>query len=239
MSGETPTAAAQRNQARVPGTRKRGTKKGRRRAALGHDEPFRLCVACRASKVPAEMLRFARSIDGAVGFDVAARLPGRGAWLCATTACLATVTEPRHSNKQPEHWARSFDAAVVFEGPALREQVRVLLNGDVLARLGLLRRQGDLVLGRDDVARRQENLAFVGISVDLSDNSRHEVTETLTSMELVAFPPMAVVGQALGVRPVGVVGVMQSHGVEGLKAALARFLGVAGPWPIGVASPSV
>ncbi|MDP2340330.1 MAG: YlxR family protein [Deltaproteobacteria bacterium] len=203
------------------GKKKRGTKKGRRRVALGHDEPFRMCIVCRASKVPAELLRFARSVDGAVGFDVAARLPGRGAWVCAQKACLEKASDPKHGG-----FARAFDAAVVFEPAVLRDQVRALLDADLLARLGLLRRQGQLILGRDDVARRLINLAFVGLSTDLSDNSRHEVKETLKDLEQVAFPAMAVVGEALGVRPVGVVGVLKGHGVEGLKASLARAAGV-------------
>jgi predicted RNA-binding protein YlxR (DUF448 family) len=202
--------------------KKRGTKKGRRRVALGHDEPFRMCIVCRASKVPAELLRFARSVDGAVGFDVAARLPGRGAWVCAQKACLEKATDPKHGG-----FARAFDAAVVFEPLALREQVRALLHADVLARLGLLRRQGQLILGRDDVARRMINLAFVGLSIDLSENSRHEVKETLIDVELVPFAPMAVVGEALGVRPVGVVGVLKGGSVAGLRQSLARAAGVA------------
>ncbi len=211
----------------APGKKKRGTKKGRRRAALDHDEPFRMCIVCRASKVPTELLRFARSVDGGLGFDVAARLPGRGAWVCTSKACLEKSTDPKHGG-----FARAFDAAVVFDGPALRVQVRALLNAEVLARLGLLRRQGDLILGRDDAARRQLNLAFVGLSVDLSENSLHEVKESLPGVETLPLPSMDVIGAALGVRPVGVVGVLKGHGVAGLKTAIARCIDVAGVWSV-------
>ena len=43
----------------------------------------RLCVACRERRDPALLIRFAASPDGGIVPDVAAKLPGRGAWVTA------------------------------------------------------------------------------------------------------------------------------------------------------------
>jgi len=205
------------------GGKRRGKKKGKGRKALGltiDDDPARMCIVCRAAGTPSTLLRFARSPDGAVGFDVNNRLPGRGAWVCATTACLQKATDPKHGG-----FARSFDAAVTFDGPGLRADVQQMLLAQVTDRLGLMRRQGALLLGRDEVVRRLEELAAVGLATDLSDNSRHEVTERAPGATFVVLPSMEVVGAAVGERPVGVVGIPR-RGAEALQVAIARWLGV-------------
>jgi predicted RNA-binding protein YlxR (DUF448 family) len=205
--------------------KKRGQKKGRGRAALGltaDDGPVRMCIVCRATDSPSTLLRFARSPDGAVGFDVRARLPGRGAWVCATPVCLQAATEPTHGGL-----ARAFDAAVVFDGPGLRREVAEALRGDVRERLGLLRRQGDLILGRDDVVRRLAELGGIGLASDLSENSRHELAERAVGATFVPLPSMAEVSAAVGHdRAVGVVGIPKRGGQGLIDAAwrLARCL---------------
>jgi predicted RNA-binding protein YlxR (DUF448 family) len=207
------------------GGKRRGKKKGKGRKALGltiEDDPARMCIVCRAAGTPSTLLRFARSPDGAVGFDVNNRLPGRGAWVCATSTCLQKATEPKHGG-----FARAFDAAVTFDGPAMRADVQQMLLAQVKDRLGLMRRQGSLLLGRDEVVRRLEELAAVGLATDLSDNSRHEVTERAPGATFVVLPTMEIVGAAVGERPVGVVGIPR-RGAEALQAAIARWLGVGG-----------
>jgi predicted RNA-binding protein YlxR (DUF448 family) len=167
------------------------------------------------------MLRFARATDGVVAFDVAARLPGRGAWVCAGARCLDKAVEPKQGG-----FARAFDAAVVTGGAALAAQVRAVLRADVLSRLGLLRRAGDLVLGRDEVARRQHELSFVALADDLSDGSRREVDEQLGGRATLRLPAMAEVGAAVGGRPVGVVGARAGGAARALEQALGRWSGV-------------
>lgn len=207
----------------TPAKKKRGTKKGRRKKAAGHDEPHRSCIVCRATKTPDELLRFARSPDGGVGFDVKAVLPGRGAWVCVDGACLQKAIDPKHGG-----FARAFDAAVVFDGPALKAQVKALLTGDLLARLGLQRRQGLLVLGRDEVVRRVDTLAFVGLAQDLSANSQKELAEALapTSTTTLPLPPMEALAEALGTRAVGVVGVAKGAQAAGLSTSIRRAAAV-------------
>ena len=172
-------------------------------------------------------MRFARAPDGAVAFDVKAVLPGRGAWVCVDGGCLEKATAP----KQGGLWSHAFDAPVVVDGAALRDRVRALLLDDVLSRLGLLRRQGLLVLGRDEVIRKIAGLAVIGLAVDLSENSRHEVTEALqkaapsTPLATLALPSMADIADAVGSRVVGVVGVGKGGGVDAFVVALRRWAG--------------
>lgn len=48
----------------------------------------RLCVATRQRHDPAELIRFVAGPDGAITPDVAAKLPGRGAWVKADRALV-------------------------------------------------------------------------------------------------------------------------------------------------------
>lgn len=204
--------------------KKRGAKKGRRKKAAGHDDPHRSCIVCRATKTPDELLRFARAPDGAVGFDVKAVLPGRGAWVCVAGGCLEKAVASKQAKN--DVWGRAFDAAVVFDGPALLAQVKGLLLADLLARLGLLRRQGLLITGRDEVVRKKDTLAFVGLATDLSDNSQREMKEALPSTTTLPLPPMEQIADALGTRAVGVVGVVKNGAASGLATSIRRVFGL-------------
>jgi hypothetical protein len=170
------------------------------------------------------MLRFARASDGAVGFDVAHRLPGRGAWVCATRRCLDKAVEPRHGA-----FARAFDAPCLVTGAPLADAVRAALLDDVLARLGLLRRAGDLVLGRDEVIRQKDSLVWLAFADDLSAGSRHEVLEGLEGRACARLPAMSAVGAAVGGRPVGVVGARAGGATRALTLAVDRWSGVTPP----------
>lgn len=218
--------------------KKRGAKKGRRKKALQQVDPHRMCIVCRASKPNDELLRFARAPDGAIGFDIKAVLPGRGAWVCATVACLDKATEAKHGG-----FARAFEEAVVFDGAVVKDTVRRLLVGEVLSRLGLLRRQGSLIVGRDDVIRQVERLAFVGIAADLSANSRKEVSEAWKSLPTppttLPLPPMADLADALGTRAVGVVGVANNAHADGLAVAIHKAVGTGAITAVDVAAPPV
>ena len=52
------------------------------------DAPTRTCLGCRARRPKSELVRLVRRADGVVAVDVAARLPGRGAYVCADAGCV-------------------------------------------------------------------------------------------------------------------------------------------------------
>lgn len=68
---------------------------------------IRTCIGCRAKGVKSELVRFVRGDDGALVWDAAQRLPGRGAYLHPLQKCWDAA-----------HKRRAF-------GRALRSEVRV------------------------------------------------------------------------------------------------------------------
>jgi predicted RNA-binding protein YlxR (DUF448 family) len=143
-----------------------------------------------------------RAPDGAVAFDVRARLDGRGAWTCARAACVARAVDKGG-------FARAFEAPIIADAD-LVGAVRAVLSREVLQALGLLRKAGQLVAGRDEVARAVVDGAAVGgggaatlvLAADLSANSRAEVEPLLATRA--NGPPMADIGAAIGRKPTGV-----------------------------------
>ncbi len=190
---------------------------GKRRKALDHDEPFRMCVACRASRPREEMLRFARAPDGGVGFDVRARLPGRGAWTCADPACVEKAIFKGG-------FARAFEAPVlVADAAAFVAGVRAVLEAEALAGLGLLRKAGALSAGRDEVARAvgAGGVSALVLARDLSARSRAEVTRE--GVTTVAGPDQAGIGRAVGRKPTGVLAVHGGPRSERLLSDLKKL----------------
>jgi len=99
----------------------------------------RLCLASRTVKPVAELIRFVVAPDGQVVPDIAARLPGRGAWITARRGALAEAIK-----------RKAFGRAFRGKGrvdPALSEQVENLLEKDALAALALANKAGRVVTG--------------------------------------------------------------------------------------------
>lgn len=57
--------------------------------------PKRLCVACREMREKGELVRIAKSKDGAISLDLTGKLPGRGAYICRSVDCLARARKTR------------------------------------------------------------------------------------------------------------------------------------------------
>jgi uncharacterized protein len=101
--------------------------------------PERLCIATRTVKPVGEMLRFVVGPDTAVVPDVKAKLPGRGVWVTANRAALATAIGRKA-------FGRSFRRDV--QVPAdLVEATERLLARSVLDALAVAHKSGRVVAG--------------------------------------------------------------------------------------------
>ena len=57
---------------------------------------MRMCVGCKVMKPKKELVRVVRSPDGTdIGIDDKGKKPGRGAYLCADSTCLAKAKKIR------------------------------------------------------------------------------------------------------------------------------------------------
>lgn len=57
--------------------------------------PARRCVGCNAQKSKRELVRVVRSPEGTVSLDLTGKKPGRGAYLCPESACLAKARKAK------------------------------------------------------------------------------------------------------------------------------------------------
>lgn len=99
----------------------------------------RLCLATRTVKPVGELIRFVVGPDGLVVPDIAARLPGRGAWVTARRGAVVEAMK-----------RKAFGRAFRGKGradPALPELVGHLLEKDALGALALANKAGQVVTG--------------------------------------------------------------------------------------------
>lgn len=56
---------------------------------------MRQCVGCREMKPKKELIRVVRSPEGVVSLDFKGKLPGRGAYVCPQSGCLAKARKTK------------------------------------------------------------------------------------------------------------------------------------------------
>lgn len=124
----------------------------------------RRCIVSGASAPRAGLLRFVVAPDGHLVPDLGESLPGRGLWVTAEHAALATACEKGL-------FARAARRPVVV-APDLADEVERQLAARALDCLGLARRAGALVTGFDKVKRALAERR-VAVLVEASDGARH------------------------------------------------------------------
>lgn len=122
------------------------------------DRATRLCVVTRKRLDPARLVRFVASDDGAMVPDVAAKLPGRGAWVTAEPALVETAINQGKL-------AKALDAAGA-RPPAVDQLDRLLLKR-CQEMLSIGRRAG-LVAGGGGKIRALEGVEALVVASDAS-----------------------------------------------------------------------
>jgi len=197
-------------------------------------ERERRCIVSGESESEAGLVRFALAPDGTVTPDVAAKLPGRGAWVRADRASLEVASKKGH-------FARAFKQQVKVPDD-LAQVTETLLVRRCLDQLGLARRAGAIAIGATQVeAAIRSKPAFVLIeAVDGAQEGR----EKLMSLHIGFWsrPPRAVgcftseeLGVALGRERVIHACLLQERLAMGWAAEIARLAGfrtiVPSSWP--------
>lgn len=105
--------------------------------------PQRTCIVTRELHDKAAMIRFVAAPDGRIVPDLRGDLPGRGYWVTADARVLAEGLKRQVFAKVSRGKARA--------AADLVEQVRVLLERQILDQLGLAKKSGHLVAGFEKV----------------------------------------------------------------------------------------
>lgn len=64
--------------------------------------PMRMCVACRNMKPKKELLRIVKNEDAQAQMDKTGRMPGRGAYVCASKACVSKAAKQKQLERALE-----------------------------------------------------------------------------------------------------------------------------------------
>lgn len=112
------------------------------------DEPIRRCILSGERDERGRLIRLALSPDGDVLPDVAARAPGRGAWISPDRQALEKAIE-KHKFKGA--LSRAFKTGDVQWPDDLPQRIATALQRQVLDRLGLEARAGTLLTGSDRI----------------------------------------------------------------------------------------
>ena len=194
----------------------------------------RRCIVSNHSDSEAHLVRFALSPEGVVTPDVAAKLPGRGAWVSADRASIETAAKKGA-------FARAFKTQVKVPDD-LAGLTEALLARRCLDLLGLARRAGAIAIGATQVEtaiRGKPALTLIE-----AEDGAEEGREKLMSLHIGLWgrPPAAVgcftaadLGVALGRERVIHACLLQERLALGWAAEIGRLAGfraiVPGSWP--------
>jgi len=110
--------------------------------------PERRCVLTGAHGARADLIRLAAGPDGTIAADLGAKLPGRGAWITADRAIVATAIA---KGKLKGALARAFKSNALKLSDDLPEQISAGLERRALDRLGLENKAGNLIWGHERI----------------------------------------------------------------------------------------
>ncbi|MHB8835904.1 MAG: DUF448 domain-containing protein [Candidatus Methylomirabilia bacterium] len=174
-------------------------------------EPGRTCLGCRRQRPRAELIRVVRNPDGAGCFDLEGRLPGRGAWICPSPACLDALA--------PGALSHVLRAPVRLPAPAERRRELAEAFGRRLANLlTMARRMRGVSMGPTGAraALAEGRARLVLIAGDMSAGAAASWAVRAASVPVRTVQEAVALGALFGRGPVEVAAVT----VDGLAASI-------------------
>lgn len=204
----------------------------------------RRCILTGAHGERAMLIRLALSPDGALVPDIAARAPGRGAWIGVDQADLTTAIA---KGKLKGALARAFRGAALTIPDDLPSAIDIAFRRLLLAQLGLAAKSGALLTGADKVdgAARGGQVRLLLHAADAAEDGRRkrdqswrvgEDAEGSGQMGQVLPVDRTALSIALGRDNAVHVAIIEAGWAERLGTLLERWHRYAG-WSTGTATP--
>lgn len=187
-----------------------------------HELPQRSCLACRESRNKGQLLRFVLSPQDEVVPDLEAKLPGRGAYTCISSACLATAVRQRQ-------FSRAFKRELSLSPPdELVALTAHLLRERILGYLGLANKAGKIISGGSlvsDAIRSGNKPGLVLVATDVSEaiGKRVEVLAGVHRIPCVCIMTKDDFGAILGKAPRSAIAVRSDGFVKQLVSVIERY----------------
>jgi len=118
-------------------------------------DPTRSCIACRQKAGPSDLIRLVADPSGVVQVDLRGRLPGRGAWICASQPCVARVCG------RPALLSRALRIQVQVDG--LPDRLLATSRAALRAGLSLAAKGGCIVSGQQRILDQLTRGSFVAL----------------------------------------------------------------------------
>jgi predicted RNA-binding protein YlxR (DUF448 family)/ribosomal protein L30E len=183
--------------------------------------PVRMCVACREAGDPEDLVRLVAAPDGTVVVDVRGRLPGRGAWIHATAACVAVIEQRRDALSK------------ALRGPVdareIRDRLRDAAWRGVADGLSLAAASGSVVGGHDVLLRELAAGRIVAILLasDAAERTADDVRGAAGTVPVVSVPmTREELGHRTGRGLRAALGVVSTAGSSHLLRQLRRWSGL-------------
>ena len=167
---------------------------------IKRQSPQRSCSICRVKYDKDALIRIVRSPDGHAVIDKAKKLPGRGAYICPDTEC---IEKARKSGRLARSIGAVIDDGFWSEIAEFAENMAVNCELKLRSILGLARKSGQLLIGKDNIEREKRNVLVMTAS-DCSQSVRKfaEVHENV-ALDMNISELSEVIGSRGGVQIVG------------------------------------
>lgn len=160
--------------------------------------PRRRCIATGTVTEKERLLRFVAAPDGQVVLDIGGKLPGRGAYVLATKAALATAVKKGRLQRALPSSARV--------APDLERHVVLALVLQAIDLLGLARRSGQAVAGFEKVQAALRSgrvgksgpVALLFCAGDAGQHGREKIIRLVGTVRLAEALSSADLGAAFG-----------------------------------------
>jgi len=188
----------------------------------GAEKPQRSCLGCRESKDRGLLIRYVLSPQGEVVPDLDGKLPGRGAYTCLRSACLASAVKQRQ-------FSRAFKQEIHMPLPdEMTALVSHLLRERVVGYLGLANKAGKVVSGGSMVTealRSHTKPGLVLVGQDVSEAIGEKIIELSGYHKVPCYQIMSKddFGAILGKAPRSAVAVKPSGFVAQLLQTIERY----------------